>query len=103
MRVKFESQITVVRERERRPAAGCFWCCRVFAVGMMHVTLLSAGGAVTPHTMIRDIVVHEEYRNKGVKFLLNDIGTMLSFVCVSCRGYEVLTAATLLTCRDHIN
>jgi len=72
---------------------------------MTQVTLLSAGGAITPHTMIRDIVVHEEYRNKGVKFLLNDIGTVQRVVCVvsCCRGYEVLTKATLLTCRDHIN
>jgi len=62
--------------KQRHPAAGYFWCCRVFAVGMTQVTLLSAGGAITPHTMIRDIVVHEDYRNKGVKFLLNDIGTV---------------------------
>jgi len=61
---------------------------------MTQVTLLSAGGAVTPHTMIRDIVVHEEYRNKGVKFLLNDIGTVQRVVCVTCGGYEVLTKDT---------
>jgi hypothetical protein len=27
--------------------------------------------------MIRDIMVHEEYRSKGVKVLLNDIGKSL--------------------------
>lgn len=38
------------------------------------MNLLSAGGAVTRHAMVRDIIAHEEYRNKGVKVLLNDIG-----------------------------
>jgi hypothetical protein len=52
----------------------------VLGVGMTKVKLLSAGGAVTPHSRIRDIVVHEEYRNRG----LNDIGTVQRVVCESC-------------------
>ena len=43
-------------------------------MGMVRVEVSSAGGAVTPPQMIRDVVVHEEYRNKGVQVLLNDIG-----------------------------
>jgi len=42
---------------------------------MARVAILSAGGAVTPPAMIRDVIVHEEYRNKGV----NDIGTAFSY------------------------
>jgi hypothetical protein len=80
--VKFENQI-IVLGRETYPAAGHFWCCRVFEVGMTRITLLSAGGAVMPHTMIRDVVVHEEYRNKGAKVLLNDIGTVQWVISVS--------------------
>ncbi|XP_021921009.1 uncharacterized protein LOC110830416 [Zootermopsis nevadensis] len=40
---------------------------RVFDIGVARVNLLSAGGAVTRHAMVRDIIAHEEYRNKGVK------------------------------------
>lgn len=51
-------------------------CFRVFDMGVAQVTLVSAGGAVTSHTQIRDVVVHEEYRNHGAELLLNDIGTV---------------------------
>jgi predicted GNAT family acetyltransferase len=49
----------------------------LFDIGVAQVTVVSAGGAVTPHTQIRDVVVHEEYRNHGAAVLLNDIGTVV--------------------------
>ncbi|PNF34696.1 hypothetical protein B7P43_G05480 [Cryptotermes secundus] len=49
---------------------------RVFDMGVAQMTLVSAGGAVTSHTRIRDVVVHEEYRNHGAELLLNDIGLL---------------------------
>lgn len=57
-------------------AAGLCLCFRVFDMGVAQMTLVSAGGAVTSHTQIRDVVVHEEYRNHGAELLLNDIGTV---------------------------
>jgi hypothetical protein len=36
--------------------------------------MVSAGGAVTSYTRIRDLAVHEEYRQHGAQLLLNDIG-----------------------------
>lgn len=46
----------------------------MFDIGVARVTLHSAGGAVTEHTMIRDVIVHEEYRSRGMEVQLNDIG-----------------------------
>jgi hypothetical protein len=57
-------------------AAGFCLCFRVFDVGVAQVTLVSAGGTVMSHAQIRDVVVHEEYRNHGPQLLLNDIGTV---------------------------
>ena len=76
MKLSNDIQIIFDSQIERDLTAGCFRCCRVLGVGITRVALLSAGGAVTPHTMIHDVIVHEEYRKKGVKFLLNDIGTL---------------------------
>ncbi|KAJ9577469.1 hypothetical protein L9F63_005970 [Diploptera punctata] len=47
---------------------------RMFDFGIPQVRLQNAEGTVIPSDMIYDLVVHEEYRNKNVQVLLNDIG-----------------------------
>jgi hypothetical protein len=58
------------------PSGFCF-CFRVLDIGVAQVTTVSAGGAVTSHTRIHDMVVHEEYRQHGSQLLLNDIGKVV--------------------------
>ncbi|XP_069701094.1 mucin-22-like isoform X2 [Periplaneta americana] len=65
---------------------------RVFDIGMTRISMMDAAGSEIPHNMVRDFIVHEEYRTKGVKILLNDIGLvrmepgskMSSAACALC-------------------
>jgi hypothetical protein len=58
---------------------------------------------VTSHTRIRDLVVHEEYRNYGAGPLLNDLGRVagqlpargcLADMAVASVGFQLLSYGT---------